>query len=208
MVRLTAPMLSLGASGSLGKTVTYSIWKGRAYARQCVTPTNPKSAAQSGVRAMMAFLAQQWTNLTAGEKATYDDAAEAKAISSFNEYTSYNLQRWQLFDPPSKAYPAAEASTPLTVSDMTLTGGDGNVLVQLTPSAATDIWGFVILRSDAEITAPNWNQVVKVLEADGVSQVQWTDTPLDAGTYHYRAAVINDDGKMGTVIADDTATVT
>jgi hypothetical protein len=208
MARVTGPFMSIDASGTLAKTLTAAKWKGRNYMRQRIVPNNPKSAAQLGVRAMLRFLATQWAALSAGEQASYDDAAEAKQISAFNQYQSVNLLRWQSFQSPTQEYPAAEASTPLTVSDMTLTGGDGNVLVQLTPSGSTNIWGFAIFRDTAEITAPNWNNCVQVIAADGANQVQWTDSPLDADTYHYRACVINDDGVKGTVIADDTAVVT
>lgn len=208
MVRLTGPAFSLTASGSLAKTLTFATWKGRPYLRQLVIPTNPKSAAQMGVRAMMSFLAKQWDGLTAGEKTSWEANAEEKQISAFNEYVSVNLTRWQLFSPPTQEYPAAEASTPITLTSMTLTGGDGHVLVEILPATAVAIWGFVILRSLAAITSPNWNQVVHVLEADAANAVQWTDAPLDPGTYHYRAAAINDDGIMGTVIADDSAEAT
>jgi len=208
MVRVTGPALSIDASGSVAKTLTFAKWKGRNYARQRVIPDNPKSASQVGVRCMLGFLAALWASLTAGEQASWEEDAEERQISAFNQYVSVNLVRWQIFDAPTKEFPAAEASTPLTVSDMTLTGGDGNALVQLTPSAATAIWGFVICRDTAEITAPNWTNAVHILEADGINQVQWTDSPIAPGTYHYRAAVINEDGIMGEFIADDTVVVT
>lgn len=208
MARVTGPFMSISASGTLAKVLTASIWKGRPYMRQRVIPANPRSAAQLGVRAMMAFLAEQWINLSTAQKASYEADATEKMISPFNQFCSANLLRWQVFDSPTMLWPAPEISTPLTVTTMTLTGGDGNVLVQLTPSGAGDIWGFIICRELAAITAPNWTNSVKVLEADAGNQVQWTDSPLDPATYHYRAAVINDDGITGVFIADDSAVVT
>ena len=208
MARVTGPFMSISASGTLAKVLTAATWKGRAYMRQRVIPANPKSAAQSGVRSMMSFLAKQWTNLSAGEQASYEADATERQISPFNQYVSANLLRWQVFDGPTQEWPAAEASTPLTVSDQTLTGGDGHIIVQLTPSGGTAIWGFIILRSLAAITVPNWTNTVHVLEADAANQVEWTDSPLDAGTYHYRSAAINDDGIVGAFIADDSAVAT
>jgi len=96
----------------------------------------------------------------------------------------------------------------LTISDMTLTGFEGYATVSLTPSAGTDIGGYVIYRDTAEITAPNWANAVAVIEADGANAVLHTDSPLDAGTYHYRAQAFCDDGISGTVIADDDVVVT
>jgi hypothetical protein len=188
--------------------MVFSKWKGRNVVRELVTPHNPQTVKQVGVRVMMAFLASVWKPLTAPEKATWVLGALARSISSFNEYIGHNLLRWQQFNGPSQATPAAEASAGLTISAHQFTGGQGNVVVELTPSAATAIWGFAIFRDDAEITAPNWTNCVAVIAADGANEVQWTDSPLVAGTYHYRACVLNDDGVMGTVLADGTAVVT
>lgn len=208
MAKVTGPLFSMSASGTVGKTIVYSVWKGRAYVRERVIPTNPRSAMQLGVRAMMSFLAQAWAGLIAGEKDDYDAGALSKSISAFNEYMSQNLSRWQNFNSPSKNWPAEETSTPLTVTTQTLTGGVGNVTIELTPSGATAIWGFLIFRSTAEITAPSWANCIAAIDANGASAVTYVDSPLDAGTYHYRSAAFNDDGILGTVKADGTAVVT
>jgi len=208
MVKLTGPMFSMTASGTIGNTLTYSVWKGRAYARQRVIPSNPKSAGQTGMRAMFSFLSKQWTGLTAPDQATFDDDAEAKSISSFNSYMKLNMDRWKNYLPPSQTFTPAAASTPLTITTMTLTGGEAYVNIELTPSAATDIWGFEIYRDAAEITDPNNSNCIAVIEGDGANAVEYNDTGLAAGTYHYRAAAINTDGIRGTAIADDTEAAT
>lgn len=208
MALLTGPLHSDAASGSIKGGVTYSRWKGRAYARATVTPANPRSASQTGNRAMFGFLASMWAGLSAAAKASWAALASVTNISAFNAYAAENLKRWQLFQPPTQEYPAAEASTGLTVSAHTYTGGTGFATLSLTPSGATNIWGFAIFRDTAEIVSPNWNNCIAVIEADGANAVSYTDSPLPAGTYHYRAAVINIDGKMGTILADATAVVT
>jgi hypothetical protein len=160
------------------------------------------------MRAMFKFLAQQWDGLGSPAKTSYDADAEAKSISAYNEYISFNMARWKNYAAPSQAKPAAETSTPLTVNNMTLTGGEGHVNISLTPSAATDIWGFEIYRDSAAITTPNNSNCIAVIAADGASAVEYNDSGLEAGTYHYRAAVINTDGVRGTAIADDSEAVT
>lgn len=208
MARVQGPLMSIGASGTIAGTLTYSTWKGRPYCRQCVIPLNPKSAKQTGVRSMLGWLAQIWASLTTGNKATWDDLAEQKQISTFNAFVSECLTRWQNVKTPTKEYPAAEASTPLTVTTQTLTGGVGCVTVQVTPSGATAAWGVLIFRDTVEITAPTWMNCVGVIDADGANPVTFVDTPLEPGTYHYRTAVFNTDGILGTVKADGTAIVT
>ncbi len=208
MVKLVGPMFSLEASGTIGKSITYAKWKGRAYARQRVIPTNPRSASQTGMRSMFSFLSKQWTNIATVDQDTFDADAAAKDISPFNSYMALNMDRWKNYLPPSQTFVPAEASTPMLVTLMTLVGGEAYANIDLTPFSGSDIWGFEIYRDLAEITDPNNSNTVAVVEADGVNAIEYNDTGLDAGTYHYRAAVINDDGIRGTVIADDTVVVT
>lgn len=208
MARLSGPMFSLDASGKFGGSMVFSKWKGRNYSRQLVTPKNPKSAMQTGVRSMMKFLSQAWASIGSTPQGSYAADAASKQISPFNSFMGINLGRWQNFFGPSQETPAAGASTPLTVTTMGLTGGEGNCTIELTPSGATSIWGFMIFRDTAEITAPSWANCVAVIPADGANAVTYVDSPLAAGTYHYRAAAFNVDGVMGTVKADDSEAVT
>jgi hypothetical protein len=196
------------ASGKLGNCLVFAKWKGRAYARSLVKPHNPKLPAQVGIRAMMRFLSQVWKTLSAPNQTTWDALAEATNISPFNAYIAYNMRRWRSGNPPTKTYPADEESDALTVSDMTTVGAPRHVDVSLTPSADTDIWGFVLCRSQTTGFTPSWANCIRVLDAAGPDEITWVDAPLDAGVYYYRAAVINVDGVIGAYHAQTTATVT
>lgn len=46
MAKLKAPLLSLGASGQIGKSLVFFPWKGVDAVREYVVPANPKSAGQ------------------------------------------------------------------------------------------------------------------------------------------------------------------
>lgn len=199
--------MSVDASGKFAGSMVFSKWKGRNYARQLVTPKNPKSAKQTGVRGMMKFIADRWYYLTAPAKATWDAIAASKSISAFNAYVGENLTRWQEFKAPTEEYPADETANAITTTQV-LTGGQGFCSIGLTPSGAGDNWGFAIFRDTAEIVAPNWNNCIAVIPANGATAVSYTDSPLDAGTYHYRASVFNTDGTLGTICADASEAVT
>jgi hypothetical protein len=207
MARVTGPLMSVSASGTFAKTMVFSIWKGRAYVRERVIPNNPKTAMQTGVRSMMSFLAQAWAAIKVASGSSWETLAASKVVSTFNAFIGENLNSWQEFVSPTKSFPAAAASTPLTVTTMTLTGGAGLCTIELTPSGATGIWGFMIFRDSAEITAPSWANCIAVIAANGASAVTHVDTPLAAGTYHYRACAFNGDGIKGAVKADATAVV-
>ena len=208
MARVTGPLMSVDASGTYAGTLTFSKWKGRNYVRQRVVPLNPKTAKQTGTRAMMSFISQIWYGLTTGNKATWQDLADTKIISTFNAFVSECLTRWQNVKTPTKEFPAAEASAGLTVTTQTLTGGIGCATITITPSGATSIWGLLIFRATAEITVPSWINCIAAIPANGTNPVAHVDSPLVAGTYHYRTAVFNVDGVLGTVKADATCVVT
>jgi len=208
MVKLAGPCMSLDASGQLGETLVFSKWKGRNYARKFVVPANPKSAGQTGLRAMFKFLSQAWASLTAGNKATWEELAAANSYSTFNAYMEKNMERWRTYESPTQEWPAAEAHAGTTVATLVTTGGENKVDVSGTITSGTNQWGVAIFRSTAEITTPSWDNVVAVLPTAGGTTFTWVDSPLDAGTYHYRAAAISDDGLIGTVKADQTAVVT
>lgn len=50
MAKLKAPLLSLGASGAIAKTIVFFPWKGINAARQYVVPANPRTSAQNTQR--------------------------------------------------------------------------------------------------------------------------------------------------------------
>lgn len=53
MAKLKAPLLSLGASGAIGKVMVFFGWKGLDVVREYVVPSNPKTASQTAQRAIL-----------------------------------------------------------------------------------------------------------------------------------------------------------
>lgn len=60
MAKPTAPLLSFGARGQIGKTMVAASWKGRPYFRQYVIPGNPKSAEQTITRTLFGTASDLW----------------------------------------------------------------------------------------------------------------------------------------------------
>ena len=58
MAKVTGPLMSLDASGTVAKTATFSKWKGRNYVRQRVVPMNPQAAGQVTTRGNLGVLAK------------------------------------------------------------------------------------------------------------------------------------------------------
>jgi len=106
MAKVSGPFMSIDASGTIYKSLTASIWKGRNYIRGYFRPTNPNTAAQIVQRDLMAAAVAAWQALTgtkpasgAGDDSLYKDQWDIAArdvyppISGFNYYTmQYLLQ--------------------------------------------------------------------------------------------------------------------
>ena len=62
MAIVKAPLLSLGASGQLGKTLVGTTWKGIKVMREYVKPANPQTAAQVTQRDLFTASVSAWRN--------------------------------------------------------------------------------------------------------------------------------------------------
>jgi len=106
MAKVSGPFMSIDASGTIYKSLTASIWKGRNYIRGYFRPTNPNTDDQKVQRALMAASVAGWQALVAvtpasgaGNDELYKDKWNVAArdvyppISGFNYYVmQYCLQ--------------------------------------------------------------------------------------------------------------------
>ena len=84
MVKVTAPMLSLDASGTLGSAITFAKWKGRNYVRTRVIPSNPQTGLQVGMRAGIAGAPALWASGAPAIRTGWNNGVGTEAISGFN----------------------------------------------------------------------------------------------------------------------------
>lgn len=207
MALLKAPALSLEASGKLGNAIVFSKWKGRAYARSLVTPSNPKSGGQVGMRAMFKFLSQDWANIGAVAQATWEERADQKIVSPFNAFMSYNQFRWRDFLAPSQDDPAATADTAPVMGALTATAGVRSVTLSQVITTENDGWGVCFFRSATGTFTPAFDNLIGVATMVATSPVVWVDSPLAAGTYYYDALGFTLDGQRGTEVGEQSAVV-
>ncbi|KKL89444.1 hypothetical protein LCGC14_1914640 [marine sediment metagenome] len=208
MVKVYGPLFSLDASGTLAKAVTFSKWKGRPYVRQRVIPSNPKSGPQTGMRAMLKFLSQQWTNLDSTEKADWLTRATATTISNFNAYVSYDQTRWRNYLNPSKLDPAAETGTAPDVPTTTPTGGIRQISLSIVDGVNAPDWGYAIHRSTTTGFEPAYSNVIAIVEWNSGGTTLYVDTPLLPATYYYRVYGFLDTGLKGAVETEVNGTAT
>lgn len=87
MAKVTGPLFSMSASGTIGKAVTYGTWKGRPWARVWFTPENPQSAKQVNVRkALRLALEYYQSDVSQEAKDAYEAGAAQFGYSGYNLY--------------------------------------------------------------------------------------------------------------------------
>lgn len=198
-------MMSLAASGSLGKAITFSSWKGRPYARELVIPSNPKSGAQVGRRSMFKFLAQNWAALSAADKATWQTLADEIVASPFNAYLRYNMQYWHNFYAASGLTPATRTGTP---SDNALDAAnweENRIKLTLSGTALGDNWGIIIF-ADTSGTITESVGLTIMVEPDTTiasHDIYWT--PPSVTTWHFESIAFSDDGAKASAGGEQSA---
>jgi len=88
MAKVTAPLLSLGASGKIANTLVASVWKGIPYMRQYVVPANPQTTDQVAHRNAFTAAVAAWRNYITGALAREAwrvwAGIQSGAMSNFN----------------------------------------------------------------------------------------------------------------------------
>jgi len=94
--KVFAPFLSIGAKGTVAKTLTASSWKGRDYMKQRFVPNNPKSSRQVARRASMADGVSKWRFrsdlISAANKTLWASYGDKHQVSGFNRFMKFYLE--------------------------------------------------------------------------------------------------------------------
>lgn len=205
MVKVNGPMFSLDASGTLGDAITFSKWKGRPYVRERVIPSNPKTGAQVGRRAMFAFLTQAWNALSDADKATYQALADQLVASPFNAFISYNMGLWHNFLTPSQDIATAKAGSG---SDNALTAAaweENRIKISIAGSALAEAWGIIIFASLTGTFTPSVGNaiIVKIDDTIAAHDIFWT--PPTVTTWYLDSVTFSVDGSQETEGGEQTA---
>lgn len=90
MAKLTGALLSMGASGTIGKTLTFGTWKGVPYARQRVIPANPQTVKQTNNRSIWSMIGQAWLYAPVAVQNAFNAFATGKKLTGRNKFFSDN----------------------------------------------------------------------------------------------------------------------
>jgi hypothetical protein len=141
MAKTTAPMLSFGARGQIGKAMVASSWRGVKYMRQHVIPANPRTTAQQTVRTTFALLREMWKLAPTLVKAPWDAFAKGRPFTGMNKFVGENVRvlNGELTMDNFIGSPGAGGGLP--PDDVVLaTPGAGDITATFTVPAAPDGW--------------------------------------------------------------------
>lgn len=142
MAKTSGPLLSLGASGTIGGALTFSKWKGIGYARQRVIPANPNSTAQQLTRGVFSNASNIWKGAPSLFTAPWDRFAIGQPLTGRNAWMKEFVARLRgEADLTDMLFaPSAKGGTPL--DSMVLVAGSEQI--EVTPAAPTPPTGWTL----------------------------------------------------------------
>lgn len=166
MPKVTAPLLSFGASGQIAKAQVFSKWKGIPYVRQYAIPANPRTVKQVSNRSIWQMINQAWMLAPAAIQNAFNAFAVGKPLTGRNKFFSEN-QKLLATDPApadiegfvmSPGNGGALPATELVVTP----GADQLTLTATMPTAPngwtiTKVWGAALFNQDpTDVFSGKW----------------------------------------------------
>jgi hypothetical protein len=161
MAKPTAPLLSFGARGQIGKSMVFAAWRGRAYSRRYVIPGNPRTLSQQGIRAAFSYLQAVWKISGPLLQAPWTAAARGRPVTDRNLWTSMNVSMMNTGATNDGIIGSPGANAGIALASITAVRTTTSLVVTWTAPAATP---------------PNWTLTDVVAVAFPI--VTWTFPPL------------------------------
>jgi len=143
MAKTTAPLLSFGASGQVGKSIVASKWKGRPYMRRHVIPANPQSSEQTLTRNTFGWLQNVWRYMPSGGIASWTQYANNNRITPTNGWIKQNLTNLREETDVENLILSPASAGGIPAAAMTPTGGALQISVALTAPTLPTGWTII-----------------------------------------------------------------
>jgi len=176
MAKITAPLLSFGARGQIGKAQVYATWRGISYARQHVIPANPRTQEQQLTRSIFTTLSSMWAAAPPEMHTAWNVQAMGRPYTGRNNFMGTN----------TRALRTAEDFADFTASPGALSG--------ISPASITVTKNLVDNELDVTVSVPSpppgWSalKVHAVAFYDSSPPANWSgpilyaEGPADPGT--------------------------
>lgn len=216
MAKVTAPLLSLGASGQIGDGLVFASTRGVDYVRQKVVPSNPRTVAQQLTRTTFAFMREIWKLTPPRAKVGFEAFAQGTKATGMNRFVGENLRllRGSPNLAPFLASPGAKGG--LAPNGVTIQSGavSGEVDVDVILPEAPDGWlaeSLIVMALPDQDPSGLFSGRIFVDE-DTVNAESVTLTGMEAGTDYAVSAFLEwskpDGRKAYSVATTDIVTAT
>lgn len=196
MVKVNGPLFSLDASGTLGKAIVYSKWKGRNYVRERVIPSNPKSGPQTGRRAMFKWLTQHWAGLITSTKASWQTLADQIIAAPVNAFVKQGMEDWHNFLAPLDISDDDRSDVPSDVVLSAAVWEENRIKITRSGSSIEDQKGIVIFASLSNGFTPAVGNAILVEDDVVITAVDTFWTPPSVATWYFNSMTFALDGAL------------
>lgn len=140
MSRITAPLLSFGASGQIAKTQVYSTWKGRPYVRRYAIPSNPRTTDQTLTRDTFKWLNAVWRFMPSTAVSAWTAYGNASRFTNRNGFIKANLSNLRSASALTDFVFSPAAAGGLAVGAAVATAGANQISVAITAPSLPTGW--------------------------------------------------------------------
>lgn len=140
MAKITGPLMSLSASGTIADTLTFSSWKGIPYARTRVIPANPQSAEQTNTREVFRWLFSLYKFMPTIAREPWLAAAVGVALTPINMLLSKNIAPMRLAIDLGDFVASPGNAGGIPPAAAVVTPGSGSLSVAVTAPTAPAGW--------------------------------------------------------------------
>ena len=210
MAKVRNPLSSEDARGKFGPVIVFSAWRSIKTVRTKVTPTNPRSVRQLGVRGILAGLSASWAAITSAQASAWRAFAAGRQktnvfgtyfASGFNAYQELNF--FVVDNGGSAAAAPPTAAFKGNISAYTATSGSGSGEIDLAwtlPAGAAagdivDVWATPAMPNELRQAQESDFRHDQYLAGD---EVGVTLTGLTASAWYWvKVRFIQSDGRAG-----------
>jgi hypothetical protein len=191
--------MSFDARGQLGKTLIFAKHGQTNYSKSYAVPTNPKSAAQTVQRVMVAAITKQWASLSAPYQASWLPLATSRQSTPYHAYLWYNLDRWRRRLLPVPTPTTTPSLQVYGYQTLEITGPDPNYAVNIMGDEEFKTAYIALLGASTTEPVPDeFCYLVATLRNPDVDELGYefnaTWTPPVAGGWYFATMIGFEDG--------------
>jgi len=208
MVKLHTPFGSLNASGSIGKAITASTWKGRSYLKVHRTPGGLPTDRQRGARVALSWLGAQWRELSDADAVSWTPLATSHRLPGYNAFAGFNLELLLAGQGPTKNSAFAQTGTPGVFSPNPPLNREKvyGIDVKTTLQPLNASWAVLYFLSPVEAFSPDLSTLFLIVTFTDDERHEIFLRPIPPGAWWIRCQTCTIDGVLGPPTVSSPAT--